>query len=437
MTAAADPWGRNPPSKRLRGTITRRIAAGPGSMHRLRARRYGMNRLLGRSPALELYYQPGDPHSHLCAQLLPRLQQRLRIPVNVHVVPAPVEALYPEAHKQRAFALRDATRIAPAWGLAFPADARVPSVATRDAAAARLVGVGDVQTFVERERSLAEWLWRDEALNATPTSAQHAALARAQHRRDWLGHYLPAMWQFDGEWFWGLDRLTHLEARLRARDLLAGDEPLADLDPRAARLPDCRGDLPLEFFYSFRSPYSYLAAEQMLALQPRLGVPLRIRPVLPMVMRGLKVPAAKRLYIVRDVYREAQRLNIPFGRIADPVGAGAERCLGIFPLLEGADAQLAYMTSAARAAWAQAVDLAEDRGLHHVCVRAGLDWERAKVTLASAPSLDYAEANRVALFEAGLWGVPSFRLGEFTTWGRDRLWMVEEMLRRAGALEPV
>jgi 2-hydroxychromene-2-carboxylate isomerase len=40
------------------------------------------------------------------------------------------------------------------------------------------------------------------------------------------------------------------------------------------------------------------------------------------------------------------------------------------------------------------------------------------------------------LTESGLWGVPSFRLlgesseSDFCTWGQDRLWLVEEIVRR-------
>jgi 2-hydroxychromene-2-carboxylate isomerase len=46
------------------------------------------------------------------------------------------------------------------------------------------------------------------------------------------------------------------------------------------------------------------------------------------------------------------------------------------------------------------------------------------------------EENRRVLLEHGLWGVPAFRLrGEgdvpdFCTWGQDRIWRVEEEIRR-------
>ena len=36
-----------------------------------------------------------------------------------------------------------------------------------------------------------------------------------------------------------------------------------------------------------------------------------------------------------------------------------------------------------------------------------------------------------ALLDMGFWGVPSFRLGQFTSWGNDRMWMLDELQRRA------
>ncbi len=41
-----------------------------------------------------------------------------------------------------------------------------------------------------------------------------------------------------------------------------------------------------------------------------------------------------------------------------------------------------------------------------------------------------ADANRQALLDMGLWGVPSFRYGDQVTWGQDRLFWVEAMLTR-------
>jgi 2-hydroxychromene-2-carboxylate isomerase len=379
-----------------------------------------------RPPALELYYEPGDPHSHLCAQLLPQLRERVRADVAVRLVGQSAARDHPEPERQRAYALADAGRIAPGRGLSFPADPRVPSVAAQTAAAAALAE-GGVEAFAAREADLAADLFagKEPALHRDPAPVD-ALLKRNARRRARLGHYLPAMWQFDGDWFWAVDRLDYLEARLREHDLLDGDAPLSRLDPQEAALPDPGSPLPpLEFFYSVRSPYSYLALVAMRRFYGSWPAVVRVRPVLPMAMRGITIPRAKRLYALRDCKREADRLGIPFGRVADSLGDGARRLLQVFPLADGTEQQLAFLHAAATATWAEGIDVARDDGLRHVCEQAGVPWRDAPW------GVDYAERNRRDLLRAGLWGVPCYRVGPFTAWGRDRFWMLEELLRRA------
>ena len=68
--------------------------------------------------------------------------------------------------------------------------------------------------------------------------------------------------------------------------------------------------------------------------------------------------------------------------------------------------------------------------------RAGLSWEEAREHLDQGGWQPALEENREHLFELGLWGVPSFcLLGEggepdYSTWGQDRIWRVEEEIRR-------
>ena len=323
--------------------------------------------------------------------------------------------------------------VAPARGLTFPNEARVPTVRARIAVAAALAELtDDPAAFAAREADLAAKLFAGGEPPLTRDPAPVAALLRRNtRRRARLGHYLPAMWQFDGDWFWALDRLHHLEARLRDHDLLAGDDPLSELHPERAALPDVDEPLaPLEFFYSVRSPYSYLALVAMCEFQASWPT-VRIRPVLPMAMRGITIPRAKGLYTLRDVKREADRLGIPFGRAADPLGDGARRLLQVFPLATGTEGQLAFLASAATATWAEGVDVAHDAGLRFVAERAGIAWPDAHRRIQAGAGIDYAEANRLELLAAGLWGVPCYRVGAFAAWGRDRFWMLDELLRRA------
>lgn len=424
-----------PPKPPFKAHVAHWLIRHNDPIHRLRARRFGLDAITRRPPPLELYYEPGDPHSHLAAQLIPVLEQRLRTPVVVRVVGTPEEALYPEADKQRQFALDDARMVAPAYALSFPSRAALPSPEACSRAAAVLLEAADSGRFMATERAIAEALFAGDGLvnrvaGIDGDEVVHRLAANRQ-RRAKLGHYLPGMWQFNGVWYWGVDRMPHLEAALRAEGVLEGDAPLLRCAPEAARLPEgLSSDAPLEFFYSFRSPYSYLAAVDVQAAQAHWPGPIQVRPVLPMVMRGLKVPTRKRLYIVRDTKREADRKGIPFGLVADPVGAGAERCLTAFTLTSDTTEQLRLLVSASRAIWSEGVDVATDAGLRYVVERAAMNWSAVRAKLEAGTDLEQAEANRQALFGAGLWGVPSFRFGPLVSWGQDRWWLLDEARRR-------
>lgn len=56
----------------------------------------------------------------------------------------------------------------------------------------------------------------------------------------------------------------------------------------------------LELFYSFRSPYSQIIVRRARQLAKHYGVPLIIRPIMPMLMRGLPVSKNKSRYILFD-----------------------------------------------------------------------------------------------------------------------------------------
>ena len=78
--------------------------------------------------------------------------------------------------------------------------------------------------------------------------------------------------------------------------------------------------------------------------------------------------------------------------------------------------------------WSEGIDAGSDSGLRKIAERAGINWADAQDALADESWRQRAEANRQAMFELGLWGVPSFQFGDITTWGQDRLWVIEQAL---------
>lgn len=293
--------------------------------------------------------------------------------------------------------------------------------------------------FVDVAGAVCAGLWKDAARLAdiaparpVPRVAAPAAvvahLAASGALRQRLGHYLGATFYYGGEWYWGIDRLHHLERRLRqlgaARpgvdDLMF--PPGADLH-EPVRIPD---PPPIDFFFSLRSPYSAIVAPRLFELGRLTGAHVRLRFVLPMVMRGLPVPHEKRMYISRDAAREAFARGIPFGRLNDPVGRPTERGLALVPFAERAGKGPGYVLSFMRGVWAEGIDAGGDRGLRRIVERAGLPWGEACIALQDEAWRQTAEDNRAEMFALGLWGVPSFRVRDTAVWGQDRLWVVEE-----------
>ncbi len=100
-------------------------------------------------------------------------------------------------------------------------------------------------------------------------------------------------------------------------------------------------------------------------------------------MRGMQVPKAKLLYIIKDAALEAARRGIRFGRIADPVGAGAERSLAVFSYAESEMRGREFLMNLGEAIWAEAIDVATDAGMRKVSAKTGLSWPDVKSAMES------------------------------------------------------
>ena len=404
---------------------------------------YNAGRILsgGRRRA-RLYYRADDPYSHLLAQVAPRLTAEYGITVEIIPVASPGLSANPAPEMLLRHAIRDATILAELHGLSFPAEASPPPEDRIRRAHAVLLEPRAADEQVKIASELGEAVWREdgEALariverhggvsgeSVTPAlEANYAALERA-------GHYQPGMLYYGGDWYWGVDRLHHLQARLE-REGVTGSLGLSagpSTHLASAIRSSSEEKLRLDLFFSFRSPYSYLALPQVMALRDRREIDVRVRPVLPMVMRGLAVPRAKRLYIVFDTKREADRLGIPFGRLSDPLGKGIAHCMALFfRSAEGRGNELELVHSIAKGIWSEARDVAHIPDLIYLADRAGVSEAEVRAAIEDRSWKDKAQANRDALSALGLWGVPSFQIGGYATWGQDRISLLEAEIAR-------
>ncbi len=402
-------------------------------------------RLRGEPPTVHAFLAVDDPYSLLLGRRLQRLQEAYRIRLTVHLVSAGGGPDARAAARAADHARRDAALLGRALGEAFAAAPARRFLTGVEARIATLLAADRDGNWPAAVAALeAYWQGDDGALGQHVASLSARALEAGRQfvqngdrLLQKLGHYQPGMLYCDGEWYWGVDRLYHLLRRLDAEDVagVATARQALALDverlgpPGPGRVP-AQPDAVLDFFFSFRSPYSYLAIGRVYALAQRTGLTVRLRPVLPMVLRGLRVSRAKRLYIVADAAREARRLRLPFGRIADPLPA-AESLLAVAMTAIERGSERRFIEAAARAAWAEGRDLGVRRWLNAAAAEAGLDPDQVSAALAGRDAaLARAARNRDDLHAEGLWGVPSFRTGQIAVWGQDRLGLLERLITR-------
>lgn len=411
-------------------------------------------RRISRAPHRILYFhQVGDPYSHLAAQGLAPLLDHYDIELTPHVSAFDTSPNQPEPTLLDDLARRDCAAVAPHYGLSFPPAAGTPSPhAVRLVERALVAAAREGATaFAERAPLLGSLLWAgdeptlEKAANEQPlatASESEAATREACALRESLGHYSGAMFYYAGEWYWGIDRLYHLEQRLRRLGAATSDDaPLCFPRHEVAMKPVARAsEITLEVFPSLRSPYTAIGFDPSLELAKRTGVSVVVRPVLPMVMRGVPVTFSKGVYIMSDAKREAANFGIPFGRVLDPIGEPVRRAYSLWPWARDSGRGSAYLSAFLRAAFCEGVDTSVDAGLRHVVERAGLSWQAAGAHLGDSAWEAELEENRLAMVdEMGQWGVPSFRLRgpdhapDLCCWGQDRLWLLAREIQARGA----
>ena len=398
-------------------------------------------RLSGNPHTLHYFHQIDDPYSHLVAQLLPVLQSAYNLKFVVHMVMPPPNEYAPERAALENYSRRDAAKIAPFYGLSFTDLGHQPSNTCLQLAQ-RALAASSNPLIALTEIGEAYWNNDSNLLERMALVSERKAsemLKSGTKMRDLLGHYLGGMLYYGGEWYWGIDRLPYLEDRLIAQRFLNhGCRRVTQFQTRPAFMAQpAKRRLTVEFYPSVRSPYSYVSMPETLDLPNHYPINLVVRPVLPMVMRGLPVPRRKGLYILGDTKREADRIDVPFGKIADPVGEPVERCYSLFAWADEQGKGGAFLLAFCRLAWAQGVDMKTDAGMKKAVEAAELDWQEAQALLGNDDWQGWAEDNRQQMMGSDLWGVPSYRLLDekgkelFSCWGRDRLWLLAHEIQEA------
>ena len=279
----------------------------PARLERARRKAERLRARAGDRHRVEYFHQVEDGYSHLAAQVLNRLADRYDIDLVCHLVSGPSGNNSPEPDLLLQLSRYDAQKVATAYGLTFPSHPEALDPELVSLAESVLANESNIE-FAERAEAVGAALWSgDKAAllqyakqwGQADTRSVAQCIASGNERLRTLKHYSSAMFYYGGEWYWGVDRLYHLERRFRELgvDRNAGLPPLTPRPVETGTLKD-DGSLTLEFFPSMRSPYTAISFDRTVKLARETGVNLVVRPVLPMVMRGVPATREKGMYIL-------------------------------------------------------------------------------------------------------------------------------------------
>lgn len=401
--------------------------------------------LLGNEPRINVWLRVDDPYSYILVQVLSELAERYKVKWQFYLTSQLPQDMYPEAKMWHQNAWRDIALLAQLYQIQPPT--YQPQLANENSATtAKLL---ELQI---RQGTNPDWQKVCELFKQLWVQGQEQSVELSQEQLNTLdknanslskaGHYLSATMQFQGNWYWGVDRLDHLESRLNELGLNSKDKTVIFNKTYAnfcqpfkpEQLNTTYIKQPLELYLSIRSPYSHLALERCIKLTEHYDVPLIIKPVIPMLMRGLPVPKTKKFYIFHDTKREANKLGIDYGFVADPLGAGVERCYALFEYAKQEGKATEYLLSYSRGVNAEGLMSETDKGLKIIVERAGLNWQQAKSILQDQEQCnswqDWAQEHQDELQQLGQWGVPTMQYGNTVVWGQDRIWLIEQAIRQ-------
>jgi len=428
----------------LRRRITRSILD-PRTRSRIRAKRERKRKAQNRPHQVYYLHQVDDPYSHLCCQVLDQLGQSYDIELIPLVVGTPPVSSTPEVEMLQDHSIKDASMIAPHYGLHFESNkTRIRPENIKIAQAILLTT--KQESFAKIAQEVGEALWGNDLDRLKALQKNKAMISNEEifkrisennRKQKQLGHYFGGIFAYEGECYWNIDRLPFLEERLIALGANKFNRPsILERTPSTDKLQPIISGMTLEVIFSARSPYSYLALPQLIEFRKKFPVKIVYRPILPMVMRGMTINKEKQLYIVHDCKRVAEKKGIPFGNIADPLGKAVERCYSLFQHVQENGKEEEYFNNFLKAVWAEGQHGYLTKTLKNIVEKIGLNWKEAKTKLDNNEWHQIIEKNRQVLYSQGKWGVPTMILKNqnektvLSVWGQDRIWLIEEEIHK-------
>ncbi len=192
----------------------------------------------------------------------------------------------------------------------------------------------------------------------------------------------------------------------------------------------------VEFYFDVGSPAAYLAWTQLPQIARAAGAQIEYRPfLLGGVFQAtgnrspMEVPA-KGQYMLDDLQRFARRYGVPFAH-------NPHFPINTLTLMRGAlglqmrepARMVPYVDAVFRAIWVEGRNMNDPATVGQVLEQAGLDPQKL-LSLASDPAVkDRLKSETQEAVARGVFGAPTFFVGQDMFWGQDRLDFLKERLQ--------
>ena len=191
-----------------------------------------------------------------------------------------------------------------------------------------------------------------------------------------------------------------------------------------------------EFWFDFGSSASYLAWTQLPALEAATGAKAVFKP---MLLGGIfqatgnqspvSVPA-KGKYIWADFERFAKRYGVPFRMNPYFPIITLLFMRGAIALQTKGDARFTdYCKTVFNAIWVEALNMNDPATAAKALGKAGFDAQALVALAGEQTTKDALKAATQAAVDRGVFGAPTFFVGDQMFWGQDRLDFVREALK--------